>query len=411
MATFQSRPDKQNGGIKAFAVTSIVNNGERTRQWLYLGTFPSERVAKREFNRVSGNLNREKVIEITNDRINAKETPTLSETVPLYLKAEDGINLNSVQGMKRYEIALGHIVKIFGDLKLHELTPKIIREYIRLRKSQKTYKGIPPSYKTIFNEISQLSSLCGWALQEELIQVHPFRNAQNELKEYFGKKGKALQAETKPKVVLTEEEQTVFLKAAEDQPYAYAIAIMLLYSGMRVGELAKVKLSDVNLSRKELMVKADKTKDHRILPLYGPLLDLLPKLMTHRPLYSNWEPRNAKTNEFLLCKNTGERYKTIGKDLYPNICENAGIIKHVTNHVFRHTLISNMRAEGFSSYEIMTITGHKNVKTLEGYGVNAPRGLGARMESAFPRSKTDAQKVDEKVDSRIIQLKTLNKIG
>lgn len=59
----------------------------------------------------------------------------------------------------------------------------------------------------------------------------------------------------------------------------------------------------------------------------------------------------------------------------------------------------------------MSLTGHKNVSTLEGYGVNAPKDLLRKMELAYPVKKQDAGKVDEKVDSPFIMLKTLKKKG
>jgi hypothetical protein len=59
----------------------------------------------------------------------------------------------------------------------------------------------------------------------------------------------------------------------------------------------------------------------------------------------------------------------------------------------------------------MSLTGHKNVSTLEGYGVNAPKDLLQKMELAYPENQTPAEKVDEKVDRRFILLKTPMKLG
>jgi hypothetical protein len=73
----------------------------------------------------------------------------------------------------------------------------------------------------------------------------------------------------------------------------------------------------------------------------------------------------------------------MGKSFLRTLAVPAGITKNLTPHVFRHTFISNLRASGFSSYEIQSLTGHRNVATLEGYGVNAPQGLGQKIEGAF----------------------------
>jgi integrase len=405
MATFQTKPDMRLGGIKAYAVTSVVTNGKRSRQWLYLGTFPTTRDAKSEFNRVSESLNREKVSAIHQERHESKTTPTLADAVPLYFEAVEGIKLNSSKGLKPYRIALSHTCRFLGDLKLNELTPFKIEGFIAARRKEITYKHTPVGIKTIMNEVAQLSSLCGWAVKNQILKSHPFKTPQRSLKDYFPK------VEKKPKNYLNLEEQAAILKASEDSPYAQTITKVLLYLGVRQGELAGLRCGDVDLARRAITVRAEKTNDYRVLPITGELVPILERLKTHRPTFRNWYLREPKHNTYLLCDEEGRPLGEPGKHLFKNLAAKAGITRKITPHVFRHTFVSNMRAAGLSPYEIMSLTGHKNVSTLEGYGVNAPKDLLQKMERAYPTVTTLARKVDEKVDRRFILLKTPLKQG
>ena len=402
MATFQTKQDKRNGGIKAYAVTSTMNNGKRVRVWTYLGTFPTTRDAEREFNRVSANLNRERVHQIHANKELQKTTPTLVDTVEKYLSSVDGIKLNSSQGLKPYRIALSHTCRYLGGLKLHELTPDKITGYIGARRKEITYRKTLVSPKTIINELTQLSSLCGWAAEAGLIKEHPFKTGQRPLRSYFPK------VEKKPKRYLKPEEQRALLRATNDSPYAQVVVHLLLCLGIRRGELSQLRLEEVDIERRQITVRAEKTNDFRILPMPAALIPILKKLKTHRPTFKNWYPRETKHQIYLLCDEMGNPVGEPGKQLFKGLVVKAGIIGKLRPHDLRHTFVSNMRAAGLSSYEIMKLTGHRNVSTLEGYGVNAPKDLLAKMERGTP---VVTPRVDEKVDNHFIWLKTPMKQG
>jgi hypothetical protein len=102
-----------------------------------------------------------------------------------------------------------------------------------------------------------------------------------------------------------------------------------------------------------------------------------------RPTRGGWHPRDERHQEYPLCDDKGKRLDQMGKSFPRTLAVRAEITKNLTPHVFRHSFISNLRASGFSSYEIQALTGHRNVATLEGYGVNVPQGLGQKIEGAF----------------------------
>jgi len=395
MATLLTRPDKRNGGLRAWAVTSATEHGKRSRVWVPLGRFLTLRDAEREFRRVAEQYSREKVRNLHDDRAYVRNIPTLSGYVPTYLREAEGVKLNAIRGTARYRIALTNLCRFLGDILLHELTPAKVDGFVAARRKESSPRG-PISPKTVINELVQLSSLCGWAVREGVIKEHPFRNPQRPLRSFFPKDTK------KPKTYLTFEEQTRLLETAEASPYAHTVVSLLLHLGVRRGELIALRVDDVDLSRRQITVRADKTDDYRILPIHSNLVPILQKLKAHRPTRGGWHPRDERHREYLLCDDKGKRLDQMGKSFLRRLAFRAGLAKNLTPHVFRHTFVSNLRAAGFSSYEIQALTGHRNVSTLEGYGVNVPQGLSQKIEGAFqtrvPQLPPTLRKVDDWVD-------------
>jgi len=73
---------------------------------------------------------------------------------------------------------------------------------------------------------------------------------------------------------LSEEEQRALLRAAEaSKPRDRAIVVLLLYTGLRLGELAALDLADTRLSARKgvVVVRAGKGDSYREVPLNGPV--------------------------------------------------------------------------------------------------------------------------------------------
>src|SRR5579859_3359808 len=123
MATFQTKPDKKHGGVKGFVVTSQIKDGKRNRVWIPLGTFPTTRDAKTEFNRVNEDLSRKEVQAIHRKAEMDRTTPNLAEAIPIYLEENIGIKLNSSKGNRHYIRLIGYCGQHLGQYRLNEIDP------------------------------------------------------------------------------------------------------------------------------------------------------------------------------------------------------------------------------------------------------------------------------------------------
>ena len=123
--------------------------------------------------------------------------------------------------------------------------------------------------------------------------------------------------------------------------------------GLRVSDIRKLKWSDLQKSgeRIRIEIKMQKTKE----PLYLPISDEALK----------WLPQqNEAKGDDLIFPLTHEG--TINKILQ-KWAKDAGVIKHISFHVARHTHATMMLTLGADLYTVSKLLGHKNIATTQIY--------------------------------------------
>jgi len=141
----------------------------------------------------------------------------------------------------------------------------------------------------------------------------------------------------------------------------YLIFLLLYDTGVRISELLNIKINNIDFENRIIKIIGKGNKE-RIVFFTKETLKFL-------NLYINdiFKKFNIKTN-YLFSKKNGivlsriEVYNIIVK-----CCENAGITKHVTPHVIRHSFATNMIQNDADIISVKTILGHSNVSTTQIY--------------------------------------------
>ncbi len=129
-------------------------------------------------------------------------------------------------------------------------------------------------------------------------------------------------------------------------------------AGLRVSEVAALKVKDIDSGRMQLFVQRAKGKKDRYVNLSPVLLDIL------RAYYKLYRPSN-----FLFeSGQTGTAYpvRTIQR-IFQLAKEKAGIEKQVGIHVLRHSFATHLLEKGVDIRYIKDILGHFSIKTTERY--------------------------------------------
>ena len=166
--------------------------------------------------------------------------------------------------------------------------------------------------------------------------------------------------ENKPPRILSELEYRALRDAARGDLRMFAIIELFLQTGIRIGELAKLTLGDVDLDSPTpaLHVRPDEGTVERTIPLNKPAVEAVKRYLEIRPSTQNKALFVTKTGKPLLIRNIRTAI-----DRYFRL---AGITGAKVNDL-RHTWIAHHLQAGTSLLLISKLAGHKRVSTTERY--------------------------------------------
>ena len=123
--------------------------------------------------------------------------------------------------------------------------------------------------------------------------------------------------------------------------------------GLRVSDIRKLKWSDLQKSgeRIRIEIKMQKTKE----PLYLPISDEALKWLPQRG--------EAKDDDFIFPLT----HEGTINNILQKWAKAAGVTKHISFHVARHTHATMMLTLGADLYTVSKVLGHKNIATTQIY--------------------------------------------
>jgi len=182
-----------------------------------------------------------------------------------------------------------------------------------------------------------------------------FRHLRNELNIEVTKSPKKL-----PDIPTEEEIEQYYQEVWKSQNFQDIIIIKLfLYTGIRVSELIKIKLNDIDYDRFQIRINNGKGGKDRIVPFPVSFREVLAmhagKMKTKKAVFlfeSSWEKSYT---------DRGVR-KIISK-----YAKEAGIERNFSPHRLRHFLLTWLKQKGIDDAFIQPYSGHSTRQSLEVY--------------------------------------------
>ncbi|MCD7802550.1 MAG: site-specific integrase [Clostridiales bacterium] len=191
------------------------------------------------------------------------------------------------------------------------------------------------AYSTLSKYKQLLTQMSNWAMREEIITTS------------FARFVRLPENEKKEKEIFTEED---IRKLEADGSETARIILMLIYTGMRIGELFSLPLADYH---ETYVVGGEKTEAgrNRIIPIR-------PEGRKHFAYFASYAE-----GELLLSGYTGQKLVNNfrRRDYYP-LLEKLGI-ERKTPHATRHTYASRARRDGMPPEILQKILGHASYTT------------------------------------------------
>ncbi len=158
-------------------------------------------------------------------------------------------------------------------------------------------------------------------------------------------------------MVLSQEEVAKILSSVDN--VKHRAILMLVYSaGLRVGEVVKLKIEDIDSQRMLIHIKGAKGRKDRYTMLSETALKVLREYWEeYRP--QKWLFEGAKEGRYLSTRTV--------QAIFEQAKEKAGIKKDVSVHSLRHSFATYLLEGGTDLLYIQELLGHASSKTTEIY--------------------------------------------
>lgn len=162
--------------------------------------------------------------------------------------------------------------------------------------------------------------------------------------------------ELNPPRILSPLEYRALRDAASPDPRIYAIIEMLLQTGIRIGELANLRMED--MAENTIRIRPYEEHPAREVPLNRRAKDALKRYVEVRPKSEDTHIFITKTGKPFLVRNI--------RDAVERYFKKAGIEKAKINDL-RHTFVSHHLKQGVSIVFLSKVLGHKRLSSTERY--------------------------------------------
>jgi integrase len=282
--------------------------------------------------------------QITSPKKAKAESVTFRQWAGQYLDLEQVKKLKSYRMRRDY---VRNLVNFIGNKPLGAITPQDVRKY---RNNRVGPKGRPLAIQTINHDHTTLVHMLNVARSPQFGLINdnpathvPKPNPQNE----------------RDRIANVEEWQRLLAASA---PHLQRIMTVLYSLGPRRGELLSLEWPDVDMHRREFVLRHTKNGESRTVPMTPDVYGMFTEL---------WQERRLDTQRVFLYK--GEPIRDV-KTAFDKACKRAGIT-NLRLHDLRHTASTNLRRAGVDATTAMKIVGHKSERMHRRYNTVEPEDL------------------------------------
>lgn len=306
-----------------------------------------------------------------------EESPTFAEYARRWI--EDYAKLQKAESTAREDesVIRNHLVPAFGPRRLADLEKPDLVSLIRSMVSS----GRSP--KTVNNVVAIAKQIAAAAAEDGLIGKSPWNGV------------KKLRLTERTAEFWTHEERDRFLRfAAPIAPEFAEVVRLAVFSGLRKGEIAALRRSDVDFERGQIIPRRaydfksyrdyDRVKNRKIQPV--PLNDGSRRALSHAKLMA---PED-RVFRLALLKDANERLTTL--------CAKTQTTR-IRFHDLRHTFASCLVMDGVPLYTVQRLMRHESIQMTERYAHLAP-GFLQEASQSICRDGVRACAPEEKLESK-----------
>ncbi len=287
-----------------------------------------------------------------------------------YCEYRKELNYNT---LKAYRIDLSQFIQYMSE---EEPSKDEIETYITLlhkKFKQKTVKRKVASIKAFYRYLEE---------REVLSKDNPFHKIRLKFKE------KSVLPKTIPRRYIEQLLNYMYKCKQNDEKNRkrnivrdLCVIELLFATGMRVGEISKLKESSIDLESGMIYIIGKGDKERNVQIVDRDILDLLTK-------YISLRDRKQKQSDYFFRNERGTRYTEQSiRIMIKKYTKEAGINMKITPHMFRHSFATYLVEEGVDISCLRTLLGHSSIKTTQIYIYVAVSVQAEILKRKHPRNK------------------------
>lgn len=263
----------------------------------------------------------------------------------LSAKAAEGVSPLTVS---TYESHLYRFAKHMPDVQeAGDIDKFTVTGYIQKMQADPKMKSV-----SVNTHSRSLRVFCKWLAAEDLIRVSPFEAQKNPVK--------MPRFEKRPIDILPDEDFRKMLaqcdRTSQRGRRDEAILMFLFDTGVRVGELVKLRKDDIDMKRRTARVFGKGSKWRTVF--------FSPQTAVVLQRYLSRQTAEARDSEYVFMGWRGRPISNYGvNQLLERLARKAEVSSRVNPHTFRHTFATNFLRMGGSAAHLQRILGHSDIST------------------------------------------------
>ena len=268
---------------------------------------------------------------------------------------------------------------------LDTIDTKLLREYVLYLMKRTRYNGHPYtpaktellSSATIHGHVRTLRAFYNWLVVEGLAQNSPAKDL------------KPPKVTRKVVSTLSDEEIRAILNVFSISPSDarnQTLFMILLDTGLRIGELVNLKMDDVHMDEGYLKVLG-KGKKERIVPIGNNAQRALQRyLFRFRP-----KPTNPVTENVFLSVSSKALTENSMKLMFTRLSKRSGVYR-LHAHLCRHTFATRFLINGGDVFSLQQILGHSTLEMVRHYVNLASSHIAIQHQKYSPLDRINLRK-------------------
>ena len=204
---------------------------------------------------------------------------------------------------------------------------------------------------TIKTQYSKLNAFFAWLVRKAYLKENPLQNIKPPCPIYDD-----------PQALTNEEIHKIYSAVTLHSSNAFTLrrdtmmVSLLLYCGIRKGEFISLLVSDLDLPKREIIIRAISSKSQKTR-----ILKLHPTLLLHLHDYLNVRKARGLKTEYLIAANNVDRGLSREglKHWVKRINQKSGVVFHL--HKFRHTFACKLAEADVHPFKIQKMMGHTSI--------------------------------------------------